>query len=180
MQLDRGDDGLALQAAAGDRTALSSLLDAYYERIYSMAWRWCRAVEPAEDVAQDVCVKIATGIRAYKGEAAFATWVWRITYNAAVDHLRKTRRVTATPPEEMAALIDQPGNETPETKLDDSELWRAVHTLPQQQRDAVLLVYAEDMSHADAAAVMGVTEKTVSWHVHEARKSLRARLEAAE
>ncbi len=50
--------------------------------------------------------------------------------------------------------------------------------LPEQQRDAVLLVYGEDMSHAEAAAIMGCTEKTVSWHLHEARKRLKVRLGA--
>ena len=50
--------------------------------------------------------------------------------------------------------------------------------LPNQQRDAVLLVYGEDMTHAEAANVMGCSEKTVSWHIHEAKKRLRILLEA--
>jgi RNA polymerase sigma-70 factor, ECF subfamily len=53
-----------------------------------------------------------------------------------------------------------------------------VRRLPPQQRDAVLLVYAEDLSHAEAATVMGCAERTVSWHLHAARKRLRARLQA--
>ena len=53
-----------------------------------------------------------------------------------------------------------------------SELWDEVRRLPPQQRDAVILVYAEDLTHAEAAAIMGCTEKTVSWHLHEARKTI--------
>lgn len=182
MRPERGDEGLALAAAAGDRAALASLLDAYYEPIHRMAWRWCGSADKAEDVAQDVCVKIAGGIRAFKGEATFATWVWRITYNAALDHIRRAARQKATPQTEILALIDidAPLHATPETNAIDGDLWREVHALPPQQRDAVLLIYAEDMSHAEAATVMGITEKTVSWHLHTARKTLKTRLEAAE
>jgi RNA polymerase sigma-70 factor (ECF subfamily) len=66
-----------------------------------------------------------------------------------------------------------------EAAVAGSELWAEVRSLPPQQRDAVILVYAEDLTHAEAAAIMGCTEKTVSWHLHEARKKLRARLDAA-
>ena len=59
-----------------------------------------------------------------------------------------------------------------------AEIWDAVRDLPPQQRDAVLLVYAEDMSHAEAAALMDCSEKTVSWHVHEAKKKLKILLKA--
>ena len=59
-----------------------------------------------------------------------------------------------------------------------AELWQAVRALPPQQRDAVLLVYAQDMSHAEAGDIMGCSEKTVSWHLHEAKKRLRTKLEA--
>lgn len=56
------------------------------------------------------------------------------------------------------------------------EIWAAVRQLPDQQRDAVLLVYAEDMSHAQAGEIMGCKETTVSWHIHEAKKTLRGLL----
>ena len=56
------------------------------------------------------------------------------------------------------------------------QLWSAVRRLPEKQRDAVLLVYAEQLSHAEAAAIMGIREATVSFHVHEARKTLRVLL----
>lgn len=174
------DEALARRAAAGDRAAFAELLSAYYDRIYRMAWRWCGAREAAEDVAQDVAIKLATAIRSFTGEAAFATWVWRITYNAAVDHLRRGRRFALVGSDRVLGLIDGASLDTPEARMLDGDLWNEVRTLPPQQRDAVLLVYAEDMSHAEAACVMNVSEKTVSWHLHEARKTLKKRLEAAE
>ena len=174
------DEDLALSAAAGDRAAFSRLIAGYYDRIYRMAWRWCGSREAAEDVAQDVAIKLATAIRQFSGEAAFATWVWRVTYTTAIDHLRRGRRFALVGTERVLALVDGASHETPETAAEDDDLWSAVRTLPPQQRDAVLLVYAEDMSHAEAAAVMEISEKTVSWHLHEARKTLKKLLEAAE
>ena len=175
-----GEEALVRRAAAGDRAAFSALLVAYYDRIYRMAWRWCGTREAAEDVAQDVVIKLATAIRSYAGQSAFATWVWRITYNAAVDHLRRGRRLSLVGSDALLALVDGQSHDTPEQRAMDDELWSAVRALPPQQRDAVLLVYAEDMSHAEAAQVMEISEKTVSWHLHEARKTLKNLLEAAE
>jgi RNA polymerase sigma-70 factor (ECF subfamily) len=75
-------------------------------------------------------------------------------------------------------MVEEAGAETPETAVMGQELWAAVRSLPDRERDAVLLVYGEDLSHGEAAAVMGCSEKTVSWHLHEARKRLKTRLEA--
>ena len=76
----------------------------------------------------------------------------------------------------MMGLVDTAGAGTPETEMIGAELWQAVRALPAQQRDAVLLVYGEDMSYAEAATLLDCTEKTVSWHLHEARKRLKAQL----
>jgi RNA polymerase sigma-70 factor, ECF subfamily len=174
---------LARKAAEGCRESFAALVEAYYDRIYRLAWRFCGSQTLAEDVAQDVCVKLATAITGYRGDAAFSTWVWRITYNVAVDRMRAGHNMLCAEPLEIASLIDGGSGEaraaTPEENAISAELWRTVHTLPQQQRDAVLLVYGEDMSHAEAAEVMGCQEKTVSWHLHEAKKRLKETFKAA-
>ncbi|MGI9425972.1 MAG: RNA polymerase sigma factor, partial [Hyphomicrobiaceae bacterium] len=138
---------LALEAAKGDREALAALLEAYYDDVYHMAWRWCGAQDAAEDVAQDVCIKLATAIRQFRGDAQVSTWIWRITYNTAVDHLRNVQRLKVSTPSQMCALVDGPSPDTPETQMMNGDLWHAVRRLPPQQRDAVLLVYGQDMNH---------------------------------
>ena len=171
--------GLVEKAVGGCRELFAALLEAYYARIYRLAWRFCGSQTLAEDIAQDVCVKLATAIRGYRGEAAFSTWVWRITYTAAVDRLRTGRHTVCVEPSAIAALADAGQDNrapSPEDNAMAAELWLAVRRLPPQQRDAVLLVYGEDMSHAEAAAVMGCQEKTVSWHLHEAKKRLKTTL----
>ncbi len=172
---------LVEKAAGGCRELFAALVEAYYARIYRLAWRFCGSQTLAEDIAQDVCVKLATAIRGYRGEAAFSTWVWRITYTAAVDRMRSCRNTESVEPsalEELAGAGQEACATSPEDSVMSADLWLAVRRLPPQQRDAVLLVYGEDMSHAEAAAIMGCQEKTVSWHLHEAKKRLRTILEA--
>lgn len=172
------DEELARQAAAGDRAAFAALVEDQYDRVYRMAWRWSGGRETAEDIAQEVMVKLATAIRSFRGESKVSTWIYRITYATAIDALRARQRIVTLAPPDMMALTDGAIATTPEDDYLGRELWEAVRTLPEQQRDAVLLVYGEDLSHAEAARIMDCTEKTVSWHLFEARKRLRIKLEA--
>ena len=176
---DRTDHELALEAAAGARPAFAALAERHYDRLYKLAWRWSGSRDRAEDIAQDVMVKLATAIRGFRGDAAFTTWLYRLAYTVAIDHLRRAQRIVPLKPSNVMQLVEEAVSETPETAVMGQELWTAVRALPDQQRDAVLLVYGEDLSHGEAADVMGCSEKTVSWHLHEARKRLRTELEAA-
>jgi RNA polymerase sigma-70 factor, ECF subfamily len=171
-----GEQELALAAAAGAPQAFARLLEAVYDRIYRTAYRITGAREDAEDVAQDVCVKLASAIRTFRGEARFATFLHRMTFNAAIDLLRG--RAPTDGDDGMAELPD--ARPTPEGNALNADLWRSVRRLPARQRDAVILIYAEDMSHKEAAEVLDCSEATVSWHLHEARKALKLSLQAAE
>lgn len=175
------DRALAEKAANGCRTSFATLIERYYDRIHRLAWRFCGNAATAEDIAQDVCVKLATAIRDFRGDAAFSTWVWRITYTTATDKLRAGQRMQSFEPSHMVELadaVDGAREPSPEEAMIGAELWEAVRALSGQQRDAVMLVYGEDMSHAEAAIIMGCQEKTVSWHLHEAKKRLRTTLQA--
>lgn len=172
------DARLAAKAAGGCRQSFAALIDRHYDRIYRLAWRWSGSRDKAEDIAQDVCVKLGSAIRSYRGDAAFTTWLHRIAYTTTLDHLRISQRMIAVEPSEIIRLIDAEVGSSAEDNVIGQEMWTAVRALPPQQRDAVLLIYGEDMSHAEAAHLMGCSEKTVSWHVHEAKKKLKILLEA--
>ncbi len=172
------DETLAMRAAAGCRASFALLLERHYDRIYRLAWRWTGSRTAGEDIAQDVAVKLARAIRAYRADAAFTTWLHRIAYTTTVDFLRANQRSVNVDPSEIVRLIDSVAEVRPDAETVGVDLWTAVRSLPDQQRDAVLLVYGEDLSHAEAATVMGCSENTVSWHVHEARKRLKILLEA--
>lgn len=168
-------EGLVRRAQNGDGEAFAELIEEQYDRIYRTAWRWCGNAHDAEDVAQDVCIRIGEAIGGFDGRSAFSSWVFRITLNRVRDLQRAGRRRL----DQVAAYADISPDATAPDQDDVTaagQLWVAVRELPEKQRDAVLLVYAEDLSHAEAAGIMGIKEATVSYHVHEARKTLRGLL----
>lgn len=168
-------EALVRRAQNGDGEAFAELIGDQYDRIYRTAWRWCGNAHDAEDIAQDVCVRIGKAISGFDGRSAFSSWVYRITLNMVRDWQRAGRRRGA----HVDAFAEiTPTEEAPsqEDATTSSQLWAAVRTLPEKQRDAVLLVYAEELNHREAAEIMGIKEATVSFHVHEARKTLRGLL----
>lgn len=165
-------------ARSGDRDAFGELVERHYDFVYRIAWRWAGNRADAEDIAQDVCVRLGKAIRSFKGEGAFTTWLYAMTLNVARDLKRKEKRDTVkTEAFGVHALI---AGEAEETADDSAErLWTAVRQLPDKQREAVMLVYGEGLSHAAAADAMGLAEATVSWHVHEAKKRLKMLMRSA-
>jgi len=171
---DRHEHDLIERAQAGESYAFASLIEAHYPAIFRIAYKWCGNREDAEDIAQDVAIKLGRTVGTFKGNAAFSTWIYRITLNAVRDFQRKAGRRAQS----LSAMAHEPRSQTaPDEALAQSELWRKVRTLAPKQRDAVLLVYAEGLNHAEAARAMNCAEKTVSWHIHQARKRLKRLLE---
>jgi len=162
-------------AAVGDRDAFAAVVDAQYDFIFRVAYKWLGDKSDAEDVTQNVVVKLAKSIRQFDGRSQFASWLYRITLNAVRDH----QRVSGRQGRNVAALSLVSPTAAPSNQEDDVtliEVWAAVRQLPEKQRDAVLMIYGEDMSHAECAAIMDCKEKTVSWYVHEAKKTLKGLL----
>lgn len=174
---EESDEALAMRAAEGCRTSFARLVERHYDRIFRLAWRFTNSQSAAEDIAQDVSIKLARAISGFRGNATFTTWLHRITYTTAIDFLRSAQRTLPLDPSDIVKLMDDSAAAVQRTGGRDVDVWCAVRSLPNQQRDAVLFVYGEEMSHAEAAAIMGCSEKTVSWHIHEAKKRLKILLE---
>src|SRR5918994_7052970 len=97
MMLDESeasDAELIGRAQGGDRRAFGKLLERHYDFVYRAAYRWCGKKADAEDIAQEVCVRLGRAIRDYHGSGAFTTWLYTMTLNAARDVMRKTVRET--------------------------------------------------------------------------------------
>ncbi|WP_414650167.1 RNA polymerase sigma factor [Devosia sp.] len=166
---------LVARAQNGDAEAFGELVEDHYDLIHRTAWKWCGNRADAEDIAQEVCIKLGAALAGFDGRSAFSSWVYRITLNAVRDMQRAgKRRGRHAEAYRDIRPEDQPAEQ--EEAATSRQLWAAVRALPEKQRDAVLLVYAEELSHAAAAEIMGIREATVSWHVHEARKTLRGLL----
>jgi RNA polymerase sigma-70 factor (ECF subfamily) len=181
MMLDEGDASdshLIGRARDGDEMAFSTLVERHYDFVYRVAYRWCGKRADAEDIAQEVCIRLGRAIRSFKGNAAFTSWLYALTLNAARDLARKTRRdAVKAKAYGVHALVSGAIEPAPDDPAE--ALWAAVRMLPEKQREAVLLVYGDGLSHSAAADAMGSAEATVSWHIHEAKKRLKVLMRQA-
>jgi RNA polymerase sigma-70 factor (ECF subfamily) len=163
---------LIARVKAGDARAFERLLSEHYRFIYKTAFRWLGHKSDAEDVTQSVCMRLGDAITGFDGRSKFTSWLYRITLNAVRDlqrsHKRQGKQVDA-----VALVSREEIAPDQEDQLRVNDIWRIVRQLPEKQRDAVLLVFGEQLSQAEAAAIMGCKEVTVSWHIHNARKSLK-------
>ena len=164
-------DELALirRAQGGDATSFAELLDLYYDTIHRFAWKWSGHAANADDIAQLACIKLANSLAQYRFQAAFTSWLYRLVISCALDWQRtQQRHEHAEMPEE------EPAAETgaPEESIYLMQLLNQLALLGEGMKETALLVHAEGLSHAEAGAVLGVSESTISWRVHTIRKHL--------
>jgi RNA polymerase sigma-70 factor (ECF subfamily) len=148
--------------------------------VYRLAYRWCGTRQDAEDVAQEVCVKIVRKLKTFRRRSSFRTWLYRITVNTARDFLRRrVLRENHNGSLSGAGPAHNPSS-PPRDMVLASWIEAALERLPVPQKEAVLLVLGEGMSHAEAARVLGCMEATVSWRVFRARRTLQTLLEQVQ
>lgn len=167
------DSSLIAAAQAGNRDAFASLLEKHYDRIHGLAWQLTGSRADADDVAQDVCCALVEKIGSFRGEAKFTTWLTGITWNACRD-LRRRRRSFSALSERLAVLAGIAA--APDGRDLHDLLWlkSAISRLKPALRDTVVLVAGQQLTHGEAAAILGIAEATVAWRMHEARRILAA------
>lgn len=169
-------DDLALirRAQEGDSTAFSELLDLYYDTIHRFAWKWCGHAANADDIAQLACLKLANSLAQFRFQAAFTSWLYRLVISCAQDWQRSQGRHDhdELPAEEGALAGVAPHHDATEESIYLVQLLSLLETLGEGMKETALLVHGEGLSHAEAGAILGVTESTISWRVHAIRKHL--------
>jgi RNA polymerase sigma-70 factor (ECF subfamily) len=167
------DAGLVFAAAAGDRAAFAELLERHYDRIHALAWQLTGSRADADDIAQDVCCTLVEKIGGFRGEAKFTTWLCGIVFNACRD-LRRRRRSFGGLTDRLAVLAGLARAPDGRDLYDSIWLRSAIARLKPALRDAAVLVAGQQLSHGEAAEILGVAESTVSWRMHEVRRILAA------
>jgi len=167
------DSELVLAAAAGDRAAFAELLKRHYDRIHALAWQLTGSRADADDIAQDVCCALVEKVGSFRGEAKFTTWLCGITFNACRDLARRRRSFRGLT-ERLAVLAGLARAPDGRDLYDAIWLRSAIARLKPALRDAAVLVAGQQLSHAEAAEILGVAESTVSWRMHEVRRRLAA------
>ena len=169
---DASETKLIQRAQAGDRGAFEALLRLHYDTIYRIAYKWCGNREDAQDITQNACIKLARAIGSYQFRSAFLTWLYPLVINSAKDWARSRARHAGDglDPEQGEACLACPPEA--EQQVYARQVLAQIRTLPEKQREAVILVFSAGLSHREAAAAMACRESTVSWYIHEARKRL--------
>ena len=176
MRMTVTDEALAQAAANGDSEAFSSLVTRHYDRVFRLCFRLTGTRAEAEDLTQDICAALPAKVAAFRNQARFTTWLYRVVVNASNDR----RRRAAT----HARAADGWGEVEIARRAEAAEsaealdwLTAAMRALPDELRDTVALVL-DDVTHAEAAEILGVSEGTVSWRMSEVKKRLKALKEA--
>jgi RNA polymerase sigma factor (sigma-70 family) len=166
------DDEQQLITAAqqGDAQAFAKLLEHCYDRLFRFAYRWCGNTADAEDVTQLACLKLAQNVKQFRFEAAFSSWLYRLVINCAKDWQRSQQRHR----HEALDVIDEETHQDKraETGIYLQQILHWLDSLAEGFKETALLVHAEGLTHAEAAAILQIKESTVSWRLHEIRKQL--------
>jgi RNA polymerase sigma-70 factor (ECF subfamily) len=179
---------------AGDEAAVQELTDRYGARIFQLAMRYMKNREDAEEVAQDVLMKVHRKVAAFRGDAALSSWIYRITFNTAMSRLRSERaaraaeqereRILAASPEEPSKAIRHPADwsRMPDEALLRSQLREAVaaaiEELPEIYRAPIVLRDIQGLSTEEASSRLRVKDQTLKSRLHRGRLMLRERLQA--
>lgn len=195
--MDRTQDRqLIARLRARDEAAVQELAERYSSRIYQLALRHMKNREDAEEVTQDVLMKVYRKVGAFRGDAALSSWIYRITFNTAMSRLRNTRLARQAEQEKERALAaasageDRPRTprQTPDwSRMPDEELLRtqlreavaqAIRELPEIYRAPVLLRDIQGLTTEEASTRLKLKDQTLKSRLHRGRLMLRERLQA--
>ncbi len=165
------DVDLVERARGGDRSAFDELLRRHDDKMRGLAYRLLTDRFAMDDALQDAYLNAFKGLHRFKAGSDFGTWLYRITYNACIDELRRRKRRPVSTEDPVDPVSGRPG---PERTVTASETVRAaLAELPTDQRVTVVLVDGEGFDQKEAAKILGIAPGTVASRLHRARAALR-------
>jgi len=186
------NDTLLQRLQRGDEQALADLVDTYGAKIYQLAFRYLKNREDAEEVAQDVLFKVHRKVGEFRGDSALSSWIYRITFNAAMSRLRSGAYQRAQEEQRLAAANERdemegrPRLEPADwSEMADEQLFKtqlrkrmfhAILALPAIYRAPVMLRDIQGMSTEEASAMLHVKDQTLKSRLHRGRLILRKQL----
>ena len=174
------EEDILSRARNGDPDAFRSLVERYTPRVYAVARNLVASAGDAEDVTQEVFFKVHAKLESFREEAAFSTWLYRVTVNAAADYVKKRRQERSTLVEDMARLpVEDPSGEPEEDVARDDlcrEIRSAMAALPPKFRTILVLRELEGLSYNAITEILGISKGTVESRLFRARARLRERL----
>ncbi len=180
------DEDLYRKFAASDKAAFEELLIRHQEQVYRLACRIVGNSEEARDIAEEVFINLWENPSSYKPTAKFSTWLYRVTSNRSISHLRirRFKSLFSFSENDSSDIFSDDPAERPDVmaeKSDDRErIARAMMNLPPRQRAAIHLRYREEMSVAEVAEVLNLSLKSVESLLFRGKQYLRKVLKKQE
>lgn len=176
-------EAIVERARGGDTDAFEVLVRITSPGCYALAFRLVGNEHDARDVMQDAYLRAFRGLRRFRGEAGFSTWLHRITVNCAASLVKRRQKAVCDHLDEYGdtlQVVEQRAEGNPEsaanTAVDRERLVQALAELPDQLRLVVVLRDVYDMSHRDIAKELGISQAAAKVRLHRARRRLRERL----
>lgn len=172
------DSALVERVRGGDVAAFDQLVQRHMKRAFALAYRLLGHREDAEDLVQDAFIQALDRIDSFERGRPFAPWFFRILTNRGLN-ARQSRalRTMSEVPEDTASALDSPEQDAERGELRE-RLREAVAKLPERQQTIVQLFEIDGWTSGEIADALGITDGTVRWHLHEARRVLRTELES--
>ncbi len=160
----------------GDTAAFAGILKRYSSRIFAVIVRIVGCREEAEELTQDVFMKVFSSLQRYKGNCEFSTWIYRIAYNTAISHTRKQRREISYIEESLYTNVSEEEVEQLLNRTDNSEqierLEQAINGLEAEEKALLSLFYTDMRSISEIAEISGLTPANVKTKLYRIRKKL--------
>jgi RNA polymerase sigma-70 factor, ECF subfamily len=168
------DEDLVRRFLSGDRAAFAALVERHERRIYNLALRMTGREEDARDATQDALLTVLKKLSSFRGEAAFTTWLHRVTVNACYDLLRKRQRAPLLErgDDDLPAIEPTPAADHADTSDLSIDVQRALLEVPEDFRVAMILHDVQDLPQEEVAAILGIPVGTVKSRLHRGRIAL--------
>jgi len=168
------DEDLVRRYLSGDRAAFAILVERHERRVFNLALRMTGREEDARDAAQDAFLTALRKLSSFRGEAAFTTWLHRVTVNACYDLLRKRQRqpLLDRGDEDLPSPEPPPAPDHADTTALSIDVQRALLEVPEDFRITMILHDVQDLPQEEVAAILGVPVGTVKSRLHRGRVAL--------
>lgn len=173
------DEQLIHEILSGDTSAFKTLMEKYQLQVFRTVMGFVHVKEDAEDITQDIFVKVYQSLTSFKGESEFSTWLYRVTVNMSINFITRNRKNRLL--QSLEDVFTKPSSEkTPLEQLEESErdqrIRKAIDSLPEKQRTAFILSKYEELPQKTIASVMNTSEGAIEQLLQRAKNNLQRKL----
>lgn len=171
-----GDKHYLDKVLGGNKNAYAFIVDRYRDNVFSLAHKICGSFEDAEEVAQDAFIKAFRSLGSFRNRSSFATWLYRITYNSAISHIRSRNRSVLKledfPADAVDFLRDSESDEIAEIEYRRTLLNFAIQKLGDEERAIISMHYFQEMNLTEMAEITGIGKSNLKVRLFRARKKI--------